>query len=197
MQLAVEVEVKDRAKETFSISLDKPQVRMPIKSSVELNATLMRNGEKIGEEVEWSITLHEEWGELSEEEERPKLLDMGNGKAIIQSGTKTGYATVTSSSSGASAKSLIEIYNPEVQSETLRGLILSHHSVSLSPQETLEITATPLPEIPGLEYSWSYIPEGEKEPVIEVGESKGYRNWIKALTPGKATLTVTALAPDG
>ena len=193
----IEVEVKERDKETFSISLDKPQVRMPLNSSVELNATLMRNGEKIGEDVEWSIILHEEWGELSEEEERPKLLDMGNGKAIIQSGTKTGYATVTASASGVAAKSLIEIYNPEVQGETLRGLILSHHSASLSPQETLEITATPLPEIPGLEYSWSYIPEGEKEPVIEVGKSKGYRNWIKASTPGKAPLTVTALAPDG
>ena len=69
----IEVEVKERDKETLSISLDKPQVRMPIKSSVELNSTILRNGEKIGEEDERNITIHEEWGELSEEKETQKL----------------------------------------------------------------------------------------------------------------------------
>ncbi|MGN1190386.1 MAG: hypothetical protein ACI4SL_08345, partial [Candidatus Ornithospirochaeta sp.] len=108
-----------------------------------------------------------------------------------------GYAAITASAHGSIAKSMVEIYDPSEPTEKLRGLILSHHSITLSPSDSVVITATPLPEIPGLEYSWSYIPEEEEAPVIEVGESKGYRNWIKALRPGTATLTVKALSLDG
>lgn len=204
LKVTVNVRVVEPGVDWYLISLDRKQARIALGSSTDISAALMKNGEAVTDgtvlsQIAWKLTLAEEWGSNPAEGDAPFIRSTDGGTAIVSGGGKAGYAYLTAEYGDVSAKTMIEVYDPSSEGEKLRSVVLSQHSITLETGEYYDLTASVMPELPGIRYAW-VVSEGadaEGGPIVTVGDSVGYRNWVVANRPGSAKVRVTATAEDG
>ncbi len=182
----------------YRIELDRTEIRLGFDAETVINAKLYNGENEIAaDDVKWS--LEGSWENCLAIMDGTEYKSAYTGASVVlraKSGT-AGYAYVTASYGGTTARAQVEITDTSKSGTGLTSVIVNPQYARCEVGETVSLTAETLPVTAGVVYTWNLLAEENEDErgKAEVVEMNGGTLTVEAVEKGYVNYQVKAVLP--
>lgn len=181
--------VPETDKDVYRIELDKTEIALNFSKQSFINAHLYKNNVEVdASEINWTVEAQQSVVKLSFVD-GVSLTDKYTGSGVgIEAGTAAGVVYVVASYANTSSRAQVVISDSKQATTGLTAVAITSKYMVMEEGETVSFTATTLPQIAGVTYTWN---SSEKD-LVEFIAINNNTVTLKALKKGSTKISVVA-----